>query len=92
MIENLTYFSKDKNFGDAAGMTIVDTTDWADSDFEFVEKVKTRVEDFPEFARLMSEWISGEMSPEDCVKIFSERFGIEPADLVDHYGDIIQQA
>lgn len=85
-VERLTYFAKDKNFGDAAGMMIIDTTEWAASDFEFVEKVKTRVEDFSEFARLMSEWVEGEMSPDECFEMFETKFGIARSEFTDHYG------
>lgn len=84
-VERLTYFSRDGNFGDAAGMTIIDTTNWATSDFEFVEKVKNRVEDFPEFARLMSEWISDEMPADECFEMFEVKFGISRSELTDHY-------
>lgn len=93
-MDRLHYFAPDGNFGDAAGMTIVDTTDWADSDFEFVEKVKTANPelDLPNFARLMTEWISGETLPNDCVKMFDHMFGITEDELRSHYGEVITPA
>jgi len=88
MTERLTYFSTEGNLGDAAGLTIIDTTDWADSDFEFVKALAADVEDFPDFARLMSEWIGGELPPDNYLEIFEKRFGITEDQIREHYGDI----
>jgi len=87
MIERLTYFSNDGNFGDAAGVTIIDTTDWADTDFEFVAKAVAG-EKRPEFARLVSEWIGGELPPDEYLDIFERLFGVTEEQIREHYGDI----
>lgn len=87
MVERLTYFAPDGNLGDAAGITIIDTTDWADSDFEFAAKAVAGQE-LPEFARLMSEWIEGELPPDEYLEVFEKRFGVTEEQIREHYGDI----
>ena len=86
MVERLSYFALDGNYGDASGLTIIDTTDWTDADFDFVDAVDD--ESRPDFARLVSEWITGELPPEEYVKIFEARFGITEDDIKAHYGEI----
>lgn len=87
MVDRLTYFAPDGNFGDAAGITIIDTSAWAESDFEFV-KTFADGRDLPQLARLMSEWISQEIDPEEAVEVFEKLFGITEDQLRDHYGDL----
>jgi hypothetical protein len=54
-ITSITYFAKDGNYGDAAGVTIIDTSDWTDTDFEMLDGVSD--EERPLAARTISEWI-----------------------------------
>lgn len=54
---NMTYFAVDGNYGSAAGLTVIDTTDWTDADFEMLDGVSDW--DRPKAARLISEWIDG---------------------------------
>lgn len=39
-MENLTYFATDGNYGDASGLTVVDTTDWDFTYFEVFDYVR----------------------------------------------------
>ena len=70
---NLTYFAMDGNYGDAAGVTIIDTTDWTDADFEMLDVVSD--EQRPLAARTISEWIEGGRTDE--FDGYFERLGIE---------------
>jgi hypothetical protein len=56
-ITSITYFAKDGNYGDAAGVTIIDTSDWTDSDFEMLDSITDEFR--PLAARMISEWIEG---------------------------------
>jgi hypothetical protein len=57
-VESLTYFATDGNYGDASGLTIIDTTGWTSDDFEMFDVV--RDEDRITLARLISEWKDAE--------------------------------
>lgn len=72
-ITSITYFAKDGNYGDAAGVTIIDTSDWTDSDFEMLDGVTDEFR--PLAARTISEWIEGGRSG-DFDEYFA-RLGIE---------------
>jgi len=56
-----TYFAKDGNYGDVAGMTVVNTTMWTDSDFEMLDSISDC--DRPQAARLISQWIDAGRKP-----------------------------
>jgi hypothetical protein len=72
-ITSLTYFAKDGNYGDAAGLTVVDTTDWTDDDFEMLDYVGDERRVLA--AQTISEWI--EKGRTDEYDEFFERLGIE---------------
>lgn len=72
-ITSITYFAKDGNYGDAAGVTIIDTSDWTDSDFEMLDGVSD--ENRPLAARTISDWIEGGRTDE--YDEYFERLGIE---------------
>lgn len=69
----LSYFAKDGNYGNADGITVIDTTDWSDADFEMLDMVSD--EDRPLAARTISEWIADGRS--DSYNEYFERLGIE---------------
>jgi hypothetical protein len=71
--KSLTYFAVDGNYGNADGLTVVDTTGWDDEIFEMVEESSDQ--DRPKAARLLSEWIEGGRS-QDFDKFF-ELLGID---------------
>jgi hypothetical protein len=71
-ITSLTYFAKDGNYGDAAGVTILDTSDWTDTDFEMLDGVSD--EERPLAARTISEWI--ETGRTDNYDEYFERLGV----------------
>jgi hypothetical protein len=37
---SLTYFAADGSYGDATGMFVVDTSDWADDDWDMIEHAR----------------------------------------------------
>lgn len=69
----LSYFAKDGNYGDASGITIIDTVLWDESDFGMVEQASD--EDRALVARLISEWIGSGRTDE--YDEYFERLGIE---------------
>lgn len=69
---SLTYFAKDGNYGDAVGVTIIDTSGWTDSDFELLDSVSD--EQRPLAARTISEWM--ESGRTDEFDEYFERLGI----------------
>jgi hypothetical protein len=71
-ITSLTYFAKDGNYGDAAGVTILDTSDWTDTDFEMLDGVSD--EERPLAARTISEWI--ETGRTDNYDEYFKRLGV----------------
>lgn len=62
-IEQLSYFAHDGNYGDAVGLTIIDTGDWVAEDFELLEEASDN--DRPEVARLISDWIQLDRKSEE---------------------------
>lgn len=70
---SMSYFAADGNYGDAAGLTVVDTTNWTDADFEMLDSVSDW--DRPKAARLISEWV--EKGRTDEFDSYFERLGIE---------------
>lgn len=72
-ITSLTYFAKDGNYGDAAGLTVVDTTDWTDDDFQMLDYVSDDLRVLA--AQTISEWI--EKGRTDEYDEFFGRLGIE---------------
>lgn len=69
----LSYFAKDGNYGDADGITVIDTTAWLDSDFEMIEAASDEFR--PLAARTISEWIEAGRGVE--FDEYFERLGIE---------------
>lgn len=72
-VTSLTYFAMDGNYGDAAGLTVVDTTDWTDDDFQMLDYVSDEKRVLA--AQTISEWIESGRS--DKYDEFFERLGIE---------------
>ena len=71
-VESLSYFAMDGNYGDAAGITIIDTTGWTSIDFEMFDEVSDG--DRPLLARTISEWKSAEDKTQ--YHAFFEKLGI----------------
>lgn len=57
-VGSLTYFATDGNYGDAVGLTVIDTTGWTDIDFETFDAVLDH--ERVSLARLISEWKDAE--------------------------------
>lgn len=72
-ITSLTYFATDGNYGDAAGLTVVDTSDWTTPDFEMLDYVSDDRRILA--AQTISEWIEKGRTNE--YDEFFERLGIE---------------
>lgn len=77
-IKTISYFAVDGNYGDANGLTIIDTGDWTEEDYSHLESVSDH--DRPFAARAISEWIekgrgNSDQDPESY-KHF-DRFGIK---------------
>lgn len=77
-IKVLSYFAVDGNYGDASGITVIDTTNWTEEDYSHLEGVKDY--DLPLAARAISEWIekgrgNSEQDPESFANF--DRCGIE---------------
>lgn len=71
--KQLTYFAMDGNFGEAVGMTVIDTRDWTDADFGLLEQVSDQ--ERPLLARVISEWI--EMERSDDYNQYFEKLGVD---------------
>jgi len=71
-VTSLTYFATDGNYGDAAGLTVVDTSDWTDSDFQMLDGVSDWQRVLA--AQTISEWIEKGRTNE--YDEFFERLGI----------------
>lgn len=54
-VENLTYFAADGSWGDAVGLTIIDTTAWTEGDYEKLDGVSD--ENLPDAAVAVSDWV-----------------------------------
>jgi hypothetical protein len=67
--KSLTYFAVDGNYGNADGLTVIDTTGWDEGLFEILENASD--EDRPKAARLLSEWTESGKS-----KDFDKFFGL----------------
>jgi hypothetical protein len=71
--KQLTYFAMDGNYGDAVGITVIDTRDWTDADFTMFDQVSD--EQRPLLARVISEWIESDRS--DDYNQYFERLGVD---------------
>lgn len=73
-VTQMHYFALDGNYGDAAGLTVIDTGDWTESDFAIIDEASDG--DRPEVARLVSDWIQLERNSE-FIEMQLERQGID---------------
>jgi len=73
-IKSLHYFAEDGNFGEASGLTVVDTTEWEESDFDLVEQASDW--NRPLAARAVSDWIEAGRSDKKIEGIM-ESLGLE---------------
>lgn len=68
----LSYFATDGNYGSSSGLTVIDTTAWADSDFELVKQASS--DQRPLTARVVSDWIESGRTEE--YNGYFERLGV----------------
>jgi hypothetical protein len=62
-IKQLSYFAADGKYGDATGLTIIDTTDWTADDWKLLKDVSE--DSVPLAGRAVSEWIEKNRPTED---------------------------
>jgi hypothetical protein len=75
----LSYFAKDGNFGNASGLTIIDTQEWIDSDWALLDLVEEINK--PLCARVISDCIEqGRDLTDEFIEHFN-RLGIKQEDL-----------
>jgi hypothetical protein len=67
-VKSLSYFASDGSYGDAVGLTVIDTTDWMPGDFDLLEGVTA--EDLPDAARVVSEWLESGRDSETFAPLF----------------------
>lgn len=77
-IKQLSYFAADGRYGDAGGLTIIDTSIWLKNDFLLLEEVESHSR--PLAARAITEWIergrgNSEQDPESFTNF--DRVGIK---------------
>jgi hypothetical protein len=53
VVRTLNYFAEDGNYGNADGLTIMETTHWDDTDWEIIESAAEWAR--PEVARVLTE-------------------------------------
>jgi hypothetical protein len=75
-VEQLSYFAVDGSYGDAVGLTIIDTGDWVAEDFDLIEDASDS--DRPEVARLISDWIQLDRKSEEVEGRLSQ-LGVDAA-------------
>lgn len=74
-VESLTYFATDGSWGDAVGLTIIDTTAWTDADYEKLDGVSA--ENLPDAAVAVSDWVeAGREQTDEFVARF-DALGVE---------------
>lgn len=76
--KNLSYFALDGNYGDASGLTIIDTTSWTEEDFSHLDGVSDHNKAMA--ARAIAEWIekgrgNSDQDPESFAHF--DKFGIK---------------
>lgn len=76
----LSYFAPDGNYGDASGMTVIETTHWKEVDWEILESASDYHR--PSVARLIAEsYEEATQLPLDQLKEAFLRFDIELDDF-----------
>ena len=74
-VERLSYFASDGSWGDAAGLTIIDTTAWTEDDHEKLNGVSD--ENLPDAAIAVSDWVeAGRENTDEFVARF-DTLGVE---------------
>jgi hypothetical protein len=72
-VTSLTYFATDGNYGNAGGLTVVDTSAWTDLDFELLDGVRDELR--PTAGRTISDWIEGGRT--DDYNTYFQKLGID---------------
>ena len=67
---SLTYFAPDGNYGDASGLTVIETTHWSEVDWDIMESASDS--DRPEVAKVIAE--SYELDKQVPLEELKERF------------------
>jgi hypothetical protein len=77
---SLAYFASDGNYGDAAGLTVIETTHWSEVDWNLIEEVTDT--DRPQLAKVIAESYELETQvPLEELKTRFEQFGINLDDF-----------
>jgi hypothetical protein len=71
----LSYFAEDGNYGNAGGMTIMETTHWTELDWEIIEQVSD--EHRPVVARLLTESYEPDADGDFIRKELEEKYGLD---------------
>lgn len=73
---SLSYFASDGNYGDAAGMTVIETTHWSEVDWAILDAASDWHR--PDVSRLIAEsYEKGTQMPLDLLKEAFRRYDIE---------------
>ena len=80
MQRNLSYFAADGNYGDASGLTVIETTHWSEVDWDIMESASDA--DRPEVAKVIAEsYELDKQAPLDELKERFAQFGINLDDF-----------
>lgn len=74
----ISYFAADGNYGDAAGLTVMETTHWSELDWEIIDQVSDY--DRADVARLLTESYEPD-ADNDFIKQKLIDYGVDPASL-----------
>lgn len=74
----ISYFAADGNYGDAAGLTVMETTHWSELDWNLVDQVSDY--NRTEVARLITESYEAD-ADQDFIKNKLIELGVDPSDL-----------
>jgi len=74
IIRTLSYFAEDGNYGNASGISVMETTHWSDTDWEIIEA--TRDEFRPMIARAITESYEPGAS-EEALRAEFEKYGVD---------------
>jgi hypothetical protein len=74
----ISYFAADGSYGDAAGLTVMETTHWSELDWEIIDQVGDYAR--PVVARLLTESYE-EDADNELIKQKLIDYGVDPASL-----------
>jgi len=77
----LSYFAADGNYGNAAGLTVIETTHWQDHDWAILDYASDQ--DRPQVAKIITEsYEADKQLPLEVLKGHFQQYGIELDDFL----------